>query len=86
MSNTPRPTRSQQREEARAKARDLREKRASGEKRKKLLVTMGIALGIVLAVAGVGFALVTPMSAPTRNARQQLRRYRQTPLILVAFC
>lgn len=67
MSNTPRPTRSQQREEARAKARDLREKRASGEKRKKLLVTMGIALGIVLAVAGVVFALVTAMSAPNEK-------------------
>ncbi|MEN9603720.1 MAG: hypothetical protein RL545_409, partial [Actinomycetota bacterium] len=37
MSNTPRPTRSQQREEARAKARELREKRVSGEKRKKFL-------------------------------------------------
>lgn len=67
MSNTPRPTRSQQREEARAKARDLREKRASGEKRKKLLVTSGIALGIVLAVAGTVFAIVTAMSTPNEK-------------------
>jgi protein-disulfide isomerase len=67
MSNTPRPTRSQQREEARAKARDLREKRASGEKRKKLLVTVGIALGIVLVVAGTVYAIVVAMSAPNEK-------------------
>jgi protein-disulfide isomerase len=67
MSNTPRPTRSQQREEARAKARELREKRASGEKRKKLLVTTGIALGIVLAVAGIVYAIVIAMSAPNEK-------------------
>ena len=67
MSNTPRPTRSQQREEARAKARDLREKRASGEKRKKLLVTVGIALGIVLAVAGIVYAIVIAMSTPNEK-------------------
>jgi protein-disulfide isomerase len=67
MSNTPRPTRSQQREEARAKARELREKRASGEKRKKLLVSGGIALGIVLAVAGTVFAIVTAMSTPNEK-------------------
>jgi len=67
MSNTPRPTRSQQREEARAKARDLREKRASGEKRKKLLVTVGIALGIVLVVAGTVYAIVIAMSAPNEK-------------------
>jgi len=67
MSNTPRPTRSQQREEARAKARELREKRASGEKRKKLLVTVGIALGIVLVVAGTVYAIVIAMSAPNEK-------------------
>ena len=67
MSNTPRPTRSQQREEARAKARDLREKRASGEKRKKLLVTVGIALGIVLVVAGTVYAILIAMSAPNEK-------------------
>lgn len=67
MSNTPRPTRSQQREEARAKARELREKRASGEKRKKLLVTTGIALGIVLALAGTVYAIVIAMSSPNEK-------------------
>ena len=51
----------------RAKARDLREKRASGEKRKKLLVTVGIALGIVLVVAGTVYAIVIAMSAPNEK-------------------
>lgn len=67
MSNTPRPTRSQQREEARAKARELREKRVSGEKRKKLLVTGGITVGIVAVVAGIVFSVVFLMGAPNEK-------------------
>jgi protein-disulfide isomerase len=67
MSNTPRPTRSQQREEARAKARELRERRVSGEKRKKFLVTGGITVGILAVVAGIVFSVVFLMGAPNEK-------------------
>jgi len=67
MSNTPRPTRSQQREEARAKARELREKRVSGEKRKKFLVTGGITVGILAVVAGIVFSVVFLMGTPNEK-------------------
>ena len=53
MNQTPRPTRSEQREQARAKARELREKRAQGEKRKRLLITIGSVVGGAAVVAGV---------------------------------
>lgn len=53
MSQTPRPTRSEQREQARAKARDLREQRAKGDKRKRLILTVSVTLGIIGVVAGV---------------------------------
>jgi protein-disulfide isomerase len=59
MSLQPRPTRSEQRDQARAKARELREKRAKGDKRKRAITTTGVVLAIVLAVAGVSFAIFT---------------------------
>lgn len=57
MSQNPRPTRSEQREAARAKARELREKRAKGDKRKRLIVTSSVTLAIIGVVAGVAWLI-----------------------------
>lgn len=59
MSLNPRPTRSEQREAARAKARELREKRARGDKRKRVIVTSSITLAIVGVVSGVAWLIFT---------------------------
>jgi len=58
MSQTPRPTRSEQREQARAKARDLREQRAKGDKRKRLILTVSVSVGIIAVVAGVVSSII----------------------------
>lgn len=57
MSLNPRPTRSEQREAARAKARELREKRAKGDKRKRFIITTSVTLAIVGVVAGVAWLI-----------------------------
>lgn len=67
MTNTPRPTRSEQREDARAKARELRDKRVKGDQRKKLLTTVGIAVGIVAVVAGIIGAVIFLMGTPNEK-------------------
>ncbi|MBU6144345.1 MAG: thioredoxin domain-containing protein [Acidobacteria bacterium] len=59
MSLNPRPTRSEQREAARAKARALREQRAKGDKRKRFLVTTSVTLAIIGVVAGVAWVIFT---------------------------
>ena len=56
MSPDPKPTRSQQREAAREKARELREQSAKKEKRSRLVLQLsvvGVALAIIGGVAGV---------------------------------
>lgn len=68
MSNTPRPTRSEQREQARAKARELRELRAKGEKRKRLLVVVGTSVAVVAVVIGVTAGIITAASTSSKNA------------------
>lgn len=68
MSQTPRPTRSEQREQARAKARDLREQRAKGDKRKRLILTAGVTVGIIAIVAGAIAAITTFASSSNINA------------------
>ena len=53
---SPKPSRSEQREAARNKARELREQSAKKEKRNKLVIQISVvlvALGIVGGVAGV---------------------------------
>jgi protein-disulfide isomerase len=73
MNQTPRPTRSEQREQARAKARELREKRAQGEKRKRLLVTIGSVIGGAALVAGViagGFVVANTTNTNAENAKK----------------
>ena len=73
MNQTPRPTRSEQREQARAKARELREKRAQGEKRKRLLTTLGLTVGITALVAGViagGFIVANTTNKNAENAKK----------------
>jgi len=73
MNQTPRPTRSEQREQARSKARELREKRAKGDKRKRFLTTIGIAAAITGVVAGVvagGFVVATTTNTNAENAKK----------------
>jgi protein-disulfide isomerase len=73
MNQTPRPTRSEQREQARAKARELREKRAQGEKRKRLLITIGSVVGGAAVVAGViagGFVVANTTNTNAENAKK----------------
>lgn len=73
MNQTPRPTRSEQREQARAKARELREKRAKGEKRKRLLITIGSVVGGAAVVAGViagGFVVANTTNTSAENAKK----------------
>lgn len=57
MNQPHKPTRSEQREAARAKAKELREQHKKNERRKGLFVKLGIAAGI-LAVAGIVAAVV----------------------------
>ena len=52
-----RPTRNQKREAARAKARELREQQIKAEKRKKIFLQGGIALGII-AVAAIVVSVI----------------------------
>jgi protein-disulfide isomerase len=68
MSQTPRPTRSEQREQARAKARELREKKAQGDKRKRILISIGLAVGIVAVVVGVIAAVMAVSTTSNTNA------------------
>jgi protein-disulfide isomerase len=73
MNQTPRPTRSEQREQARAKARELREKRAQGEKRKRFLITIGAVVGGAAVVAGViagGFVVANTTNTKAENAKK----------------
>jgi protein-disulfide isomerase len=68
MSQTPRPTRSEKREQARAKARELREKKAQGDKRKRILISIGLAVGIVAVVVGVIAAVMAVSTTSNTNA------------------
>jgi protein-disulfide isomerase len=69
MPQTPRPTRSEQREQARAKARDLRDQRAKGDKRKRLIISSSVAVGVVAVAAGVVAAVVALSSSSNINAK-----------------
>jgi protein-disulfide isomerase len=68
MNQSPRPTRSEQRDLARAKARELREKRAQGDKRKRVLIAAGVTVGIVAVVGGVIAAVFAFSSTSNTNA------------------
>lgn len=67
MSLQPKPTRSEQRDQARAKARDLREKRAQGDKRKRLIARTSVIVGIIAVVVGVTLVVMNL----TTNANNQ---------------
>lgn len=54
MSQSPKPTRSEQREAARQKARELREQNAKKEKRSKLVLQISVALVALGIIGGVG--------------------------------
>jgi protein-disulfide isomerase len=63
-SNTPRPTRSEQREAARAKAKALREQQQKGDKRKRAFIQLGIAASVLLVFGAVA---ITIFSASTQS-------------------
>jgi protein-disulfide isomerase len=70
-SNTPRPTRSEQREAARAKAKALREQQQKGDKRKRLFIQLGIVTSVIVAVGAVAltiFSASTQSTATPTNA------------------
>jgi protein-disulfide isomerase len=56
-SNTPRPTRSEQREAARAKAKAMREQQKKGDRRNRILIQLGIATSVLVATGAVVFAV-----------------------------
>lgn len=64
-SNTPRPTRSEQREAARAKAKALREQQQKGDKRKRVLIQLGIAASAIVAVGAVALTIFNASTQST---------------------
>jgi protein-disulfide isomerase len=56
-SNTPRPTRSEQREAARAKAKAMREQQKKGDKRNRILIQIGIVTSVLVASGAIAFAI-----------------------------
>ncbi len=63
-SNTPRPTRSEQREAARAKAKAMREQQKKGDKRNRILIQLGIVTSVLVASGAIAFAV---FSASTQS-------------------
>jgi protein-disulfide isomerase len=63
-SNTPRPTRSEQREAARAKAKALREQQQRGDKRKRIFIQLGVAASVIVAVGSVALVISSDSSEP----------------------
>jgi protein-disulfide isomerase len=63
-SQSPRPTRNQQREAARAKAKAQREQQAKKDKRNKWMLQSGIAVGIIAIVAVVGLTIANSVPKP----------------------
>ena len=62
MANQPKLTRDQQREAARAKARELREKHQANEKRKKLTIQVSVVAAILAVVAIIVVSIVSSPS------------------------
>jgi protein-disulfide isomerase len=63
-SNTPRPTRSEQREAARAKAKAMREQQKKGDRRNRILIQIGIVTSVLVASGAIAFAV---FSASTQS-------------------
>jgi protein-disulfide isomerase len=63
-SNAPRPTRSEQREAARAKAKAMREQQKKGDKRNRVLIQIGIVTSVLVASGAIAF---TVFSASTQS-------------------
>jgi len=59
MANQPKLTRDEQREAARAKARELREKHQANEKRKKVIIQTSVVVGILAIIGVIVLALST---------------------------
>jgi protein-disulfide isomerase len=71
MSSNNRPTRSQQREEARAKAKAMREQHKKAERRKGLLVKAGIALAVVGAAAVIASVVIGGMAGNVNSTQSE---------------
>lgn len=56
-SNTPKPTRSEQREAARAKAKAMREQQKKGDKRNRALIQIGIVTSVLVAAGAIAFGV-----------------------------
>lgn len=69
MSSNNRPTRSQQREEARAKAKAMREQHKKSERRKGLAIKAGIGLAVVAAAAIIASVVIGGLNGNV-NANQ----------------
>jgi protein-disulfide isomerase len=63
-SSTPRLTRSEQREAARAKAKAMREQQKKGDKRNRILIQIGIVTSVLVASGAIAFAV---FSASTQS-------------------
>lgn len=63
-SNTPRPTRSEQREAARAKAKTMRDQQKKGDKRNRILIQVGIATSVLVATGSVVLAIYSASTQP----------------------
>jgi protein-disulfide isomerase len=71
-SNDNRPTRNEQREEARAKAKALREQHKRGERRKRLGLQVGVGAVILAAISIVGFAIANGSNTATASTPTNL--------------
>ena len=77
MSSNNRPTRSQQREEARAKAKAMREQHKKSERRKGFVVKASIALAVVAAAAIIASVVIGGMAGNV-NSNQSATPVNQT--------
>ena len=69
MNQPHKPTRSEQRDAARAKAKELREQHKKNEKRKGLFIKLGIGAGIVAVAAIIAGVVLTGISNETGQSQ-----------------
>jgi protein-disulfide isomerase len=65
MTNAPRPTRNEQREAARAKAREMREAQKRNASRRKLIVLLAVIVSVAVIGAGIFFAIANETAKPS---------------------
>lgn len=65
----PKPTKNQKRQEAREKARALREQHSRQSKQKKIIIQSSLAIGIVAAIAAIAFFVTSSITPPGPGPR-----------------